>query len=154
VAVFWPGSEHDALIAETAARAGVDGALVKAIVWRESGFDAGRIHEGGYGLMQLGRGTGMEWAAARGVETFMVTDLLDAQTNLQAGTWYLARLLSRWSGTDHPATFALAEYAAGPNAVRAGAGSSMKAADLRAAMRGTAAGDFVEAVLQRAQSAR
>ena len=64
VAALWPRSEHEALIAEVAGRAGVEAALVKAIVWRVSGGDAGKIDGGGYGLMQLGRGVGMEWAGA------------------------------------------------------------------------------------------
>ena len=154
VAAFWPRSEHEALIAEVAGRAGVDAALVKAIVWRASAGDAGKIDDGGYGLMQLGRGAGMEWAAAHGVESFMVTDLLDPRTNLQVGTWYLSRLFEKWRDTDDALTFALAEYVAGPELVQDCSKGSKEAAVLVAAMRGTAAGEFVEAVTRRAQSAR
>jgi soluble lytic murein transglycosylase-like protein len=154
VAAFWPKAEHESLIAEVAGKAGVEAALVKAIVWRVSGFDAGKIEDGGYGLMQLGRGIGMEWAAAHGVESFMVTDLLDAQTNLQAGTWYLSRLFEKWRHTDDPMTFALAEYVAGPEQIRVWTAEAESGQSLASGMRGTAAGDFVEAVRSRVRSAR
>lgn len=151
VAVLWPADEHEALIAEAAGHAGVDAALVRAIVWHESGFDAGKLVDGGYGLMQLGAGTGIEWAAAHGLEAFMVADLFDARTNLQAGTWYLAAALERWGNTDDPAAFALAEWSAGPDAVRAWAGESRHSADLRRAMQGTPTAKFVAKVLARAR---
>ena len=149
--VFWPKDEHGALIEEVAQEAGVDAELVKAIVWHESAFDAGKQHDGGYGLMQIGAGTGIEWAAVHGVETFMVTDLLDARTNLQAGTWYLARALRRWRETDDAVVFALADYAAGPESVRSWAGDSKRSANLVEAIRGTPAADFVSKVLERAR---
>ena len=151
VALFWPSRELDALIEEVAQQAQVDPAIVEAIVWHESGFDAAKQHDGAYGLMQVGAGTGIEWAAAHGVEAFMVTDLFDARTNLQAGTWYLARALRDWKDTDDPLVFALADYAAGAEAVRASGGHSKKSADLMAAIRGTLAGDFVRKVLERAR---
>ena len=34
-------------------------------------------------------------------------------TNTMAGTWYLARLLKRYDGTDDPVAYALADYNAG-----------------------------------------
>ncbi len=154
MAAFWPRPEHDALIAEVVGRAGVEAALVKAIVWRVSGGDAGKIDDGGYGLMQLGRGVGMEWAAAHGVESFMVTDLLDPQTNLQVGTWYLSCLFAKWRETDDPLIFALAEYAAGAEAVQFCARQPNPSAALIAAIHGTPAGDFVEWVVKRAHSNR
>ena len=60
--------EYDSLIAEAAVRYAVDPKLLKAIVWKASGFDARKNSEGAYGLMQLGKGTGIEWAAVTGVE--------------------------------------------------------------------------------------
>lgn len=145
---------HGALIEETSRAAGVDAALVRAIIAWESDFDAQRVREGGYGLLQIGKGTGAEWAAAHGVESFMATDLLDARTNLQAGTWYLAKLLEHWRGADDPVSFALAEYVAGPEATHAWAGSTGRAADLRAAMEGTPAEAFVAGVLKQFRPTR
>jgi soluble lytic murein transglycosylase len=152
VALLWPSHELDALIEEVAQQEQVDAAIVEAIVWHESRSNPSKHRDGGYGLMQIGPGTGIEWAATRGVESFMVTDLFDARTNLQAGSWYLARALRRWERTDDPTVFALADYAAGPDAVRAWAGESKKSAPLISAIRGTPTGEFVRKVLERARS--
>jgi Transglycosylase SLT domain len=152
VALFWPSHELDALIQEVAQQEQVDAATVEAIVWHESRFVATKHRDGGYGLMQIGPGTGIEWAATHGVESFMVTDLFDARTNLQAGSWYLSRALQRWEATDDPTVFALADYAAGPDAVRAWVADSKKSATLISAIRGTPTGDFVRRVLERARS--
>ena len=116
-AELWPGGtwrSYDALIAEVATRRGVDPALVKAVVWRESRFRAGMTGAAGErGLMQVSEGAAGEWARAEKVATFVPTDLFDPKTNLEAGTWYLARALRRWSTKDDPIPFALAEYNAG-----------------------------------------
>ncbi len=117
VVELWPGStwrRYDALIAEVATRRGVDPALVKAVAWRESRFRAGMTGTAGErGLMQVSEGAAGEWARAEKVATFVPTDLFDPKTNLEAGTWYLARALRRWSAKDDPLPFALAEYNAG-----------------------------------------
>ena len=65
------------------------------------------------GLMQVSEGAAGEWARAEKVATFVPTDLFDPKTNLEAGTWYLARALRRWAAQDDPLPFALAEYNAG-----------------------------------------
>lgn len=143
----WPRDLFAAEIREACSRTGVDESLVRAIIARESGFNASKMHEGGYGLMQIGAGTGAEWAASRGIESFMATDLLDARTNTQAGCWYLARALARWQATDDPVAFALADYAAGPEEIREL--NTKSAATLRLALKGTAASMFLEDVLRR-----
>ena len=53
------------------------------------------------------------WAKANKIEDFNDDDLYDPETNIRVGTWYLNRALKRWSQTDDPVTFALAEYNAG-----------------------------------------
>jgi soluble lytic murein transglycosylase-like protein len=146
--------QFDTLIAEAASRHGVDSAILKAIVWHESRFDPAKIHDGGYGLMQIGKGTGMEWAAVHHVESFMVTDLLDARTNLQTGAWYFRQLLDHWRDADDPVVFALAEYVAGPKAIQQWTGGFDTANGLRHGMKGTAAENFVDQVLRRARAAR
>jgi soluble lytic murein transglycosylase-like protein len=146
--------QFDTLIAETASPQHVDPAILKAIVWHESRFDPAKVDDGGYGLMQLGKGTGMEWAAAHHVESFMVTDLLDARTNLQAGAWYFRQLLDHWRNADDPVAFALAEYVAGPEAIQQWSGGSLKANDLRHGMKGTSTETFVDQVLRRARADR
>lgn len=123
LAVFLAGSrwldfrrEHryDPLIRAAAARYEADPALVSAVIWRESGYHAGRTGKAGeIGLMQVREAAGREWAKSAGVPEFRAGDLFDPGTNILAGTWYLSRALRRWSDRDNPASFALAEYNAG-----------------------------------------
>ena len=53
------------------------------------------------------------WAKANKIEDFNDDKLYDPETNIRVGTWYLNRSIKRWSQTDDPVTFALAEYNAG-----------------------------------------
>lgn len=105
---------YDPLIRAVAAPHGVDPALVKAVVWRESRFHAhARGAAGELGLMQVSDAAAQEWAESVGVYPLPETHLLDPRTNLLAGTWYLAKLLQRYARTDAPEVFALADYNAG-----------------------------------------
>src|ERR1043165_6254647 len=97
-----------------AARYGVEPALVKAIVWRESRFNPsvrGRAQE--LGLMQIREEAAQEWADAEHITGFEHAQCLDPQTNVLAGTWYLKKLLKRYKQTDNPIPYALADYNAG-----------------------------------------
>ena len=84
------------------------------MIWRESRFDAARMGgKGEIGLMQVTEGAAQEWAEDRGVKSFVKSDLFDPRVNVQAGTWYLARAIKRWSTEADPLPYALAEYNAG-----------------------------------------
>ncbi len=101
-------------ILAAARRYGVEPALVKAVVWRESRFKAdARGTVGELGLMQVGALAAKEWAEAEKRRGFQHLELLDPERNTQAGTWYLGKLLKRYAATDQPAAFALADYNAG-----------------------------------------
>jgi soluble lytic murein transglycosylase len=106
--------QFDDLIRKVSRKYEVDPALVKAVIWRESRFDAlaeGRVGE--LGLMQIREAAAGEWAAAEKIPEFAFEQLRDPVTNTMAGTWYLARLLRRYDKTDDPVVFALADYNAG-----------------------------------------
>lgn len=108
--------EHsqDAVIRAAAARYRVDGALVKAVVWRESWFDPeARGKAGEIGLMQIREPAAREWAEAERITGFQHEHILDPGSNTLAGTWYLAKLLRRYAQTDDPVPYALADYNAG-----------------------------------------
>ena len=108
--------EHsqDTIILAAARRYGVDPALVKAVVWRESGFNPNaRGRAGEIGLMQVTDAAAQEWAEAAGVYPVPEAHLFDPRTNVLAGTWYLAKLIRRYAATDDPLPFALADYNAG-----------------------------------------
>ena len=107
-------SDYDSLIADTAAKHGIDPLLIKAVIWRESAFHPDKMgSRGERGLMQVGEGAAQDWAAAEKIETFVPTDLFDAKTNSDVGTWYLKKALNRWKSKADPVPFALAEYNAG-----------------------------------------
>ena len=89
-------------------------ALVKAVVWRESWFNAsarGRKNE--FGLMQIRAEAAGEWARAEQLTRFAPEQLFDPATNTLAGAWYLGKLLKRYQKTDNPLPYALADYNAG-----------------------------------------
>ena len=107
-------SSYDPIIAEVSRRNGVDPLLVKAMIWRESGFRADKVGGAGErGLMQVTEAAAQDWAKAEKIETFVPTDLFDPKMNVEAGTWYLAKALDRWKEKANPLPFALAEYNAG-----------------------------------------
>lgn len=109
---------YDAMIADVAEKHGVDPLLVKAVVWRESEFHPGKVGTSGErGLMQVGEGAATDWVRANKIESFSPTDLFSPRTNLEVGTWYLARALRYWREKDDATPFALAEYNAGKSRV-------------------------------------
>jgi peptidoglycan lytic transglycosylase len=114
---WWEGRlerSQDGPIRAAAQRYRVDPALIKAIVWRESRFNPGargRAQE--IGLMQLQEEAAREWAEAEHVAGFEHEQCFDPRTNTLAGTWYLGKLLRRYSQADDPVPYALADYNAG-----------------------------------------
>jgi len=110
----WLEHSQDGVIRQAAQKYGVEPALVKAIVWRESRFNPkarGRAEE--FGLMQVQEEAAREWAEAEHVSSFDHQQCFDPATNTLAGTWYLRKLLKRYAGTDNPLPYALADYNAG-----------------------------------------
>ena len=114
---WWEGRlerSQDEPIRSAAQRYGVDAGLVKAVVWRESRFNPnarGRAQE--IGLMQIQEIAAQEWADAEHLQTFEHEHCFNPLTNTLAGTWYLKKLLKRYTQTDNPIPYALADYNAG-----------------------------------------
>jgi soluble lytic murein transglycosylase len=105
---------QDGPIRAAAHRYGVEPALVKAIVWRESRFNRNaRGQAGELGLMQVQEIAAGEWADAEGIRNFNHATCLDPRTNTLAGTYYFAKLMRRYTRTDNPLPYALADYNAG-----------------------------------------
>ena len=110
----WRDHSEDAVIVAAARRYGVESALVKAVMWRESWFNPrARGGHGELGLMQITETAANEWAESAGVKNFQPEHLLDPATNAFAGTFYLGKLLKRYPNTDNPTAYALADYNAG-----------------------------------------
>jgi hypothetical protein len=97
---------HGPLIAATAKRYGLPTPLFTALVWQESGFNAGALSPAGaQGLTQLMPGT---------AQMLGVTNPADPAQNLDGGARYLVGLLRAFRSKP----LALAGYNAGPGAVQ------------------------------------
>lgn len=93
-------------IEQAATEAGVDAALVHAVITAESGYNPTAVSRAGaQGLMQL-----MPQTAAR----YAVRDAFDPRQNISGGTRYLRDLLHLF---DNNVELAVAAYNAGENAV-------------------------------------
>jgi len=114
----WHGyreQSQDAVILAAGARYGLDPALIKAVVWKESWFNPrARGTSGEIGLMQIREPTARDWAQAERIRLFTHFQLFDPARNTQCGAWYLKRLLERYRGSDNALAYALAAYNAGP----------------------------------------
>ena len=107
-------SSQDQNILAAARQHGVDPALIKAVIWRESKFDPhARGTKGETGLMQIMDLTGREWADAQRLPFVAPVMLRDPSRNIDCGAWYLRKLLPRYTKTDNPVPYALADYNAG-----------------------------------------
>lgn len=110
----WRTHRHDPLIRAAALQHGLPPELIKAVVWRESRFNAAALgSKGEFGLMQVTGDAAQEWADARRDRSFRPQHLLNPATNLHAGSFYLAKVARRYTATDLPHAFALADYNAG-----------------------------------------
>lgn len=93
-------------IMDAARQAGVDPALVHAVIGVESAYNAKAVsHKGAMGLMQVIPGTGRRYG---------VDDLLNPNANIRAGTQYLSHLMRLFDGD---LRLTLAAYNAGEGAV-------------------------------------
>lgn len=117
--------QYDGLIRSIAAERNLDPMLVKAVVWRESRFDAQKYGSAGErGLMQVTGIAAQDWARDNRVDNFRVEELFDPKINLEAGVWYLRRAIDHWANQVDPIPFALAEYNAGASRAQRWAGNS------------------------------
>jgi soluble lytic murein transglycosylase len=159
VAVWWlwrARMEHsqDAAIRAASFRYGVPIALIKAVVWRESRFNPNaRGSAGELGLMQIQEDAAREWAEAEHIAGFDHAQCLNPQINTLAGTWYLHKLLKRYTKTDDPIPYALADYNAGRANVlkwNSGAGATNSAVFIsQIGFPGTK--DYVESVMEKSK---
>jgi len=107
-------NSQDAPILAAAQKYGVDPALIKAVVWRESWFNPHvKGRKGEIGLMQIRHAAEDEWSQSEHVLLFAHQQLFDPAKNTLAGAWYLRKLLGRYQATDDAVPYALADYNAG-----------------------------------------
>jgi len=107
--------EHEATIRAAAKKNGVDPALVSAVIYVESGFDAeARSSQGAVGLMQVLPETARQIARETGGTAFETADLENPRVNVRYGTYYLRQALDQFDGST---LAAVAAYNAGGGAV-------------------------------------
>jgi peptidoglycan lytic transglycosylase len=76
---------------------GIDPALLAAVIYQESKFDAhAESRSGALGLMQLTPETAHGIAVRTGGSHFETADLLNPEINIRYGSWYLANLFRKY----------------------------------------------------------
>lgn len=102
--------EYEHIVRGHAEQYELDAALLAAVIYRESKYDAdARSPEGAIGLMQLLPETAMGIALNTEGTKFEVSDLYDPEINVRYGSFYLRRLLRKYEDE----RLALAAYNAG-----------------------------------------
>src|SRR3989440_6000061 len=112
---------HEDIIRQQAARKHLDPALIAAVIYAESKFNARDSSTGAKGLMQIQPATARFIARRSGGTQFTVADLSDSQTNISYGSYYLRYLFDRYSGN---AILALAAYNGGGSHTDGGSGTA------------------------------
>jgi soluble lytic murein transglycosylase len=101
---------YEHIVAGHAENYDLDPALLAAVIYRESKFDArARSSSGAIGLMQLLPATAKGIALHTGGTRFRIDDLYEPEINVRYGSFYLKRLLTKYGDT----RLALAAYNAG-----------------------------------------
>ncbi len=110
----WP-RPYDRPVRRATAEFEFDSALVYAVMREESTYRPEIASPAGaMGLMQIIPQTGDRIASSLGVPAFQADILLEPDTNIRFGTFYLKRLVGRFRGSEE---LAIAAYNAGPNIV-------------------------------------
>ncbi len=102
--------QYQSIIRRQAAAERLDPALIAAVIYAETRFDARTSPAGAEGLMQLEPSTALFLAHRSGGTTFTVGDLWQPDVNIAYGSYYLRYLLDRYHGS---VWLTLAAYNAG-----------------------------------------
>ncbi len=101
---------HADIIRQQAAEKHLDPALIAAVIYAETKFDARTSPAGALGLMQIEPQTAEFLARRSGATTFTIADLGTPQVNIAYGSYYLRYLIDHYHGN---LVLALAAYNAG-----------------------------------------
>ncbi|MBI4482999.1 MAG: lytic transglycosylase domain-containing protein [Acidobacteria bacterium] len=116
--VRWRTTRYDPLIDRVSREFQLDFWLVKSLIYEESWYDArARGEAGELGLMQVMPGVAQEFSQETG-RGLSEEALLDPETNLRVGCWYLRQSLEKYKGYSDPLPYALARYNAGETRVK------------------------------------
>jgi soluble lytic murein transglycosylase len=101
---------YTAVIREQAQAKHLDPALIAAVIYAETKFDARTSPTGALGLMQIEPATAEFLAHRSGGTTFRIADLAKPRVNISYGAYYLRYLLDQYGGNE---MLALAAYNGG-----------------------------------------
>jgi soluble lytic murein transglycosylase len=101
---------YTSLIRQQARVEHLDPALIAAVIFAETKFDARTSPTGALGLMQIEPATAKFLAHLSGGTAFEVSELAEPAVNIRYGAYYLRYLLDRYAGDE---TLALAAYNGG-----------------------------------------
>jgi soluble lytic murein transglycosylase len=101
---------HSDIIRQQAAEKHLDPALIAAVIYAETKFDARTSPTGALGLMQIEPQTAEFLAHRSGATSFSIADLGTPQVNIAYGSYYLRYLIDHYNGD---IMLALAAYNAG-----------------------------------------
>jgi len=114
--------QYQSIIRQQAAAKGLDPALIAAVIYAETRFDARTSPTGAEGLMQIEPATAEFLAHRSGGTTFTVSDLATPAVNIAYGSYYLRYLFDEFSASGQSATttevLALAAYNGGETNVQ------------------------------------
>ena len=102
--------QHQDIIRQQAAEKRLDPALIAAVIYAETKFDARPSSAGAQGLMQILPQTAEFLAHRSGATSFRTADLATPQVNIAYGSYYLRYLLDEYGGST---ILALAAYNGG-----------------------------------------
>ncbi|PKK38829.1 Soluble lytic murein transglycosylase precursor [Clostridiaceae bacterium JG1575] len=109
-----PPYAYDAYIERYAAKNKLDQALVAAVIYQESRYrEKAESAKGAQGLMQIMPDTA-KWIGEHLKIPYSKERVMDPETNIRMGTWYLRTLLDQYQEDE---MLALAAYNAGPGNV-------------------------------------
>ncbi len=109
--------EYEQIVEGHARNYDLDPALLAAVIYQESKFDAdARSGSGAIGLMQLMPQTAKGIALRTGGHRFRLDDLYNPEINVRYGSWYLRHLLDKYGSLET----ALAAYNGGQGNVDRG----------------------------------
>lgn len=114
-----PRNAIEALVISEASRYGIDPALVKAIIWKESRFNTNaRGAAGELGLMQVLGPAITDWTRATGRRRPSWREMTTPERNIEIGTWYLAQRFRDFSDYHQQTALAVLAYNAGAGATK------------------------------------
>jgi len=151
-------NDFDYIINKAALRHNLDPLFIKAVIWRESKFRPHtRGNDGEIGLMQImpksatSASVVEDWERAHGVRIKSEGNLFSPETNIEIGTWYLAKAIGHWTDYKYKYELGLCEYNKGKSRVNVWVKGLAKDDPVMGNVDSTVAKNYVKAIMVKYQ---